>query len=80
MCPHLYTTCYKLPLHPSNRFIFIHADCSATVRIWRKLTMCITVKNEAVKSCILMQHFIKTTKWTAFQCNLNKKLLDLFSA
>jgi len=73
-------TCYKLPLHPSNRFAFTHSDCSAFARIWWKLTMCITVKNEAVKSCILKQHFIKTIKWTSFLCNLNtKKLLDLFS-
>lgn len=78
MCLHLYKT-RKLPLHPSNRFTFIHADCSAFARIWWKLTVCITVKNEDVKSCNLIQHFIKTTKWNPFQCNPNKKLLDLFS-
>jgi hypothetical protein len=72
-------TCCKLPLHPSNRFTFTQADCSAFVRIWRKLTMCITVKNEAAKSCILIKNFIKTTMWTSFHCNLNKKkLLYLF--
>lgn len=58
----------------SQQQIYIHScwlQCFA--RIWRKLTMCITVKNEAVKSSILIQHFIKTTKWTSFQCNLNNK-------
>ena len=72
MCLHFHKThVISYTLHPSNRFTFTHADCSAFARIWRKLTMCITVKNEAVRSN-LIQHTIKTTKWISFQCNHKK--------